>query len=55
MQAVELIGSTNAFEQAFTEARDYINQAKALLDTLPDNEAIRTLRQIADYALRRDK
>ena len=55
LHAVELIRNSGAFEQAFGEARDYIARAKVILDDLPDNEPTRNLRQIADFALLRDK
>jgi geranylgeranyl pyrophosphate synthase len=54
-QAVELIKASGAFEAAYEEARDYIQQAKELVSDQSENEAIRALLNIADYALKRDK
>lgn len=53
--AVELIRHSGAFELAFAEARDYVNRAKDVLNILPDNESTRNLRQIAEFALLREK
>lgn len=55
MRAVELIRQSNAFDQAFAEAHDYVTRAKNILSTLPDSEPVRNLSQIADFALLREK
>jgi geranylgeranyl pyrophosphate synthase len=54
-RAVELIRSSSAFERAYNEAMDFINQAKTLMAEAPECEARDRLLQIADYSLARQK
>ncbi len=54
-KAVELIRNSGVFEVAYTEAHDFIQRAKDCLADEADNEAVRSLLQIADYALGREK
>lgn len=55
IQAVNYIRASGAFDQANAVARDFIDRAKAILAEVPDSEAARSLMQIADYALIREK
>lgn len=55
MRAVELIRSSGAFDLAYAEARDFIVEAKELLEGVPASESRSRLLEIADQSLARQK
>jgi len=54
-RAVELIKESGAFDEAIEVAQDFIQRAKDILSEVEENEAVASLLQIADYALKREK
>jgi geranylgeranyl pyrophosphate synthase len=54
-KALEMIKKTNALLKSSAKALEFINKAKKALEFLPQNKWNDTLREIADFVIKREK